>query len=238
MSDLSIHESISEQPEKLAGDHALPRGELFVVLACSILLITLTACKLWPISWLEVWGFITGGICVWLTVRENVWTWPVGIANNIVFLVLFWQGRLYADASLQIVYIALSIYGWLSWHGKTPESRLQIKYASRTEWLICIVFVTLATWCLSHILVAVNGAAPFWDAFTTSLSLAAQGLMCRKRIDHWLIWILADIVYVPLYFKRGLPLTSALYLGFLLLCVAGFKRWSGLIRLQKGQRST
>jgi nicotinamide mononucleotide transporter len=66
----------------------------------------------WPLGWTEVAGFVTGGISVWLTVRENLWLWPIGIANNIVFFVLFWHGRLFADAGLQTVYLILSIYGW------------------------------------------------------------------------------------------------------------------------------
>jgi nicotinamide mononucleotide transporter len=237
MNEVTVPEPISAKADTLPGDHQIPRRELVAVSVCSIVILTLTAFGLWPIDWLEAWGFITGGICVWLTVRENVWTWPIGIANNIVFSALFWQGRLFADASLQIVYIALSIYGWLNWQKGTKGGRLEIRYASRAERLICIVFVIIATWILSQILVAANGAAPFWDAFTTALSLAAQALMCRKRIDHWLVWIVADLVYVPLYFQRGLPLTSALYLVFLMLCIAGLKRWSsGMSQMGNGSR--
>ena len=72
-------------PESKSGPaDRIPRHELVAVSVCSITILMLTAFELWPIGWLEAWGFITGGICVWLTVRENVWTWPVGIANKIV----------------------------------------------------------------------------------------------------------------------------------------------------------
>ena len=237
MNDVTVPEPISVKADALTLDHQIPRRELVAVSVCSIVILTLTAFGLWPIGWLEAWGFITGGICVWLTVRENVWTWPFGIANNIVFFALFWQGRLFADASLQIIYVALSVFGWLNWRRGTSGGRLEIRYASQTERLICIVFVVMATWILSHILVAANGAAPFWDAFTTALSLAAQALMCRKRLDHWIVWIVADLVYVPLYFQRGLPLTSALYLVFLMLCIAGLKRWSsGMSQMGSGSK--
>jgi nicotinamide mononucleotide transporter len=237
MNDVTVTEPISAKADALTLDHQFPRRELVAVSVCSIVILTLTAFELWPIGWLEAWGFITGGICVWLTVKENVWTWPIGIANNIVFFALFWQGRLFADASLQIIYVALSVFGWLSWRRGTSGGRLEIRYASQTERLICIVFVIIATWILSHILVAANGAAPFWDALTTALSLAAQALMCRKRLDHWIVWIVADLVYVPLYFQRGLPLTSALYLVFLMLCIAGLKRWSsGMSQMGSGSK--
>ena len=68
-------------------------------------------------------GFVTGGICVWLVVREHLWNWPVGLANNVFFFVLFLRGRLYADMSLQIVYFGLGVYGWLNWifGGREPH---------------------------------------------------------------------------------------------------------------------
>lgn len=232
MNEASGPPNNTESTVPLVHNHQIPKTELLAVVACSMLVLVLTAFRLWPIGWLEAWGFITGGICVWLSVRENVWTWPVGITNNLVFLVLFWQGRLFADASLQIVYIALSVYGWFGWRRKSPDKRLEIRHATRLEWLACAVFVAVATGGLSRILVAANGAAPFWDAVTTALSLAAQALMCRKRLEHWMIWITADIIYIPLYFQRGLPLTSVLYMVFLFLCIAGLKRWSVQIRNQ------
>ena len=84
MNEVTVPEPISTKADTLPYDHQIPRRELVAVSVCSIVILTLTAFGLWPIGWLEAWGFITGGICVWLTVRENVWTWPVGIANNMV----------------------------------------------------------------------------------------------------------------------------------------------------------
>jgi nicotinamide mononucleotide transporter len=75
------------------------------------------------------------------------------------------------------------------------------------------------------LLIFVNGAAPFWDSITTTLCLAAQYLLCRKRIENWWLWITADVIYVPLYFSRHLPLTAVLYAGFIGLCVIGLFRW-------------
>ena len=168
MSDVADPESKSGPADQI------PQHELVAVSVCSITILTLTAFELWPIGWLEAWGFITGGICVWLTVRENVWTWPVGIANNIVFFALFWQGRLFADASLQIVYIALSIYGWLNWRRGTSGGRLEIRYASQTERLICIVFVVMATGCRNA--VAIQAASDFGFG---GLEYACPGRFCR-----------------------------------------------------------
>lgn len=174
----------------------------------------------------EAWGFATGGICVWLVVREHVWNWPVGLANNVVFALLFWQSRLFADMALQFVYLALGAYGWVNWlHGGVNRQPLRITRTTRTEWLALAVAIPAGTWLLRAFLIAVNGAAPFWDALTTVLSLAAQYLLCQKRLENWALWIIADLIYVPLYLSRGLMLTALLYAVFLGMCLMGVKAW-------------
>lgn len=89
--------------------------------------------------------------------------------------------------------------------------------------------VPLATWLMHSWLVAADGAAPFWDALTTALSLASQYLLARKRIENWWIWIAVDIIYVPLYMSRGLPLTAALYAVFLAMCMIGLMQWKSRV---------
>jgi nicotinamide mononucleotide transporter len=178
------------------------------------------------ISLTEVLGFITGGACVWLIVREHVANWPVGIANNVLFFVLFWQSSLYADACLQIVYVILAVYGWRIWlRGGDQASVRSIAPATAGEWLGVALFVPLGVWGLCEILIVIQGAAPFADALTTVLSLAAQFLMCRKRLEHWYFWIAADIIYIPLYWSRDLPLTAVLYVVFLVMCLFGLRAW-------------
>lgn len=190
-------------------------------------LLLLTAWQKWlPLDLTEAFGFATGAICVWLVTKGNIWNWPVGLANNIFFAILFWRARLFADFGLQGVYFALGIFGWWSWlRGGEKRTPLSVSCTSRTEWVILMIFLTVGTWGLRELLIAVNGAAPFWDAFTTVLCLCAQYLLCRKRIENWFFWIAADIIYVPLYFSRGLPLTAILYAGFLILCLVGLHRW-------------
>lgn len=180
----------------------------------------------WAIGISEAWGFVTGGICVWLVVREHVWNWPVGLANNIFFFILFWRGRLFADMSLQLVYLALGLYGWLNWvWGGKNRKTLPMSRTKGSEWLVLVPAVPLATWALMEILIKVNGAAPFWDSLTTVLSLAAQYLLCRKRFENWFFWIAADLTYIPLYLSRHLPLTAVLYGVFLCMCLVGVRQW-------------
>jgi nicotinamide mononucleotide transporter len=174
----------------------------------------------------EVLGFVSGALCVWLVARQNVWNWPIGIANNLVFLVMFWRARLFADAGLQVVYIVLAIYGWLFWiRGGAGQTQVGISRAPVAQGVALAAAIPLLTLGLRELLIAVSGSAPFLDALTTVLSLAAQYMMCRKQLEHWLLWIAADLIYVPLYIARGLPLTGALYAIFLLMCITGWRDW-------------
>jgi nicotinamide mononucleotide transporter len=201
--------------------------EIIVMLAASVLILLASWLGWWSIAIAEAWGFVTGGICVWLVVREHLWNWPVGLANNVVFFVLFLQSRLYADMALQVVYFGLGVYGWSNWLiGGEHRTRLRISRTTQAEWITLAVAVPVCTLGLRAVLILVNGAAPFWDALTTVLSLAAQYLLCRKRIENWLFWIAADVVYVPLYLCRSLPLTAALYSVFLGMCLAGVREWT------------
>lgn len=179
-----------------------------------------------PIPPVEAAGFVTGAVCVWLVTQGNIWNWPIGLLNNVCFAALFWQSRLFADAGLQVIYFALGIYGWRMWlHGGDRGSRLPVSRATRMEWYGLVIFLIAGTVLLRWLLIKVQGAAPFWDAATTILCLCAQILLCRKRLENWWFWIAADLIYVPLYFTRELFLTSALYGGFLVLCLYGQRQW-------------
>ncbi|MQY16871.1 Nicotinamide riboside transporter PnuC [Streptomyces sp. RB5] len=180
-----------------------------------------------PVSWTEVLGFGSGALCVWLVARQHIANWPIGIANNVLFILLFTDSGLYADAGLQVVFIALACYGWWSWlHGNAPGDHLAVRRTTRTEWAWLLAAGAAgfaALWLLLDR--ATDSTVPQWDALTTALSLMATYGQCRKLIESWWIWIAADIVYIPLYAYKELYLTSLLYVGFLALCVAGLIGW-------------
>jgi nicotinamide mononucleotide transporter len=201
--------------------------ELWAMSGASAFVLLLSYCGWWPISVTEAWGFVTGGICVWLVVREHMWNWPIGLGNNVFFFALFLQARLFADMGLQAVYFGLGVYGWLNWlFGGENRCALRVSRATRSEWMVLAAAIPLCTWFLREILFAVNGAAPFWDSLTTVLSLAAQYLLCRKRFENWFFWIAADVIYIPLYLSRHLPLTAVLYAVFLGMCLIGVRAWN------------
>ncbi|UUN26085.1 nicotinamide riboside transporter PnuC [Streptomyces sp. FIT100] len=182
-----------------------------------------------PVSWTEVLGFGSGALCVWLVARQHLANWPLGIANNVLFILLFTQAGLYADAGLQVVFIALAAYGWWTWtHGGGPDSdALPVRRTTRTEWAWLLAAGAVGTLALTLLLHrATDSTVPFWDALTTALSLMATYGQCRKRRESWWLWIAADLVYVPLYAYKGLYLTALLYVGFMALCVHGLRNWT------------
>ncbi len=177
-----------------------------------------------PVSWAELFGFVTGIACVALAVAQRIETFPVGIANNVFFVILFTDARLFADAALQIVFIVLGVMGWWVWATRV-RSPLAVTRAGPRLLLATALGVGVATLILIPILRAAHGAAPGWDAATTSMSLGAQLLLNLKRLETWYVWIAVDLIYVPLYFSRDLNLTALVYIVFLALCVQGWRQW-------------
>ncbi len=177
-------------------------------------------------SGLEVWGALTGLLCVWLLARQNIWTWPIGLANNVLFMVLFWRSRLYADSILQIVFAALGAYGWYQWLHPVVGAELPVRRTTPTEWVVLLAATIAghagAYWGLSR---HTDSPVPFWDSAVLALSLAATYGQARKLLESWILWIVVDIISVPLYVSRGLHLTAGLYFLFLCLCVRGYMSW-------------
>lgn len=185
------------------------------------------------VSVAELLGFVTGAGCVWLTALARVANFPVGIANSALFLVLFLTARLYADAGLQVVYIVLGFVGWWQWlrgGAEVDRHRLRVRRAGGLTLLGCVGFVVVGTVGLTWLLRGADDVAPFWDALTTALSLAAQYLLNMKRIENWAFWIVADVVYVPLYAVKRLDLTAVVYALFLVMCVVGVLGWRRALR--------
>lgn len=177
-------------------------------------------------SLLEAAAFVSGAICVWLVVRQNIWNFPLGLINVAISGWIFYQYRLYADSGLQVVYFALNLIGWYLWlYGGEARTALKVQRTSRQELLLTAGFITASTAVLWWLLHKAGGAAKFWDALTTSISLAAQWLQSRKKLECWHLWILADVLYVPLYITRDLYLIALLYAVFLALAVMGLLAW-------------
>ena len=175
----------------------------------------------------ELLGFVTGALCVWLLARQIIWNWPIGIANNALYLIVFLRSGLYGDAGLQIVYMILGAYGWWTWSHVTPgRAELPVTRTSGATWTWLIPATGVAAIAMAFFLARfTDSTVPGWDGFTTALSLAAIFGQSRKYVESWWIWIAADVIYIPLYIYKNLRLTSVLYLVFLILCVIGLREW-------------
>ena len=178
-------------------------------------------------SILEWIAAIAGAISVYLSARENIWSWPTAIVNVGLYIIVFRRTGLYSDMGLQVVYLALSIYGWYEWlYGGKNRSTLRVSRASAREWLIAIPVAVIFWLALARYTATLSGVAlPYLDSGLTTLSLVAQWMMTRKVLENWVLWIVADIVYVPMYVYKGLPVTAALYAIFLALAALGLRSW-------------
>jgi nicotinamide mononucleotide transporter len=190
---------------------------------------------------IEIFGFVTGVVNVWLLARQNIWNWPIGIANNLAYLILFATTGLYGDSGLQFVYIVLGVYGWWLWLHQTGNDTLKVTRTTPKVWLHLVIASLAAGLILRWFLARfTDSTVPGWDAVTTSLSLAATYGQCKKLLESWWIWILVDLIYIPLYIYKGLRLTSLLYLVFLLLCIFGLREWlkeSGAVEAEAGEHA-
>jgi nicotinamide mononucleotide transporter len=183
-------------------------------------------------TWGEVLGFVTGLINVWLLVRQHILNWPIGILNVLLLMLVFWAAGLYADASLQIIYVLLGLYGWWAWlYGGERRSQLAVRATTGTEWLWLAVTGIILTGVLWLFLAKLTGSTvPLADAVTTALSLLATYGQSRKLVENWWLWIAADLIYIPLYVYKDLWLTAILYVAFLALCVLGLRAWYAAVR--------
>lgn len=192
----------------------------------SLLLLYLSISKVIPVTIVETMGFISGALCVLLVVKQNIWNFPIGIANNIVFIILFLSSRLFGDMVLQIIYIGLAITGWWQWvYGGQNRTELKVSHITIVESIVLCLIGVLAILLLHKYFIKVGDAAPLLDATTTVLSLIAQYLLNSKRIENWYIWIITDVIYIILYIQKSLYLTSVLYALFIIMCVAGLVMW-------------
>jgi len=176
---------------------------------------------------IEVAGVAFGLWSVWLTIKERISSWPVGIVNIVLFMILFFSVKLYADFGLQIVFLVLSVYGWWVWlHPRPGKQEVPVTLLPTRVRVGALGASVSATFAMGFLLSHYTDAAlPFWDSTTTVLSVVAQYLMARKNLECWYLWISADVLYVGIYAYKDLFLTSGLYAIFLVLAISGLLRW-------------
>ena len=181
----------------------------------------------------EIVAVLAGFLCVWLTIRENIWCWPAGLLQVSLYVWIFYDAKLYSDFGLHIFYIFLQFYGWYHWlHGGT-RGHLSVSGLSRPILLIWVTAALAGSLAWGSIMERYTDASvPYWDAYTTAASLIAQWLLTRKKLESWYFWISVDFVAIGVYLFKGLYLTSGLYLAFLIMATAGLIRWRNVLILE------
>lgn len=196
----------------------------------------------YPLSYVELVGTIFYLWSVWLIARRRIWTWPIGIVAVILYMLIFYQIRLYSDALEQVYYLLASVYGWWHWLRSPREGGTIVDVGfNRTKSVLFWLSVSLllgtglgAFMSRAHVLVPAifpdPASYPYLDALTTIGSFTAMWLMARRRIESWLYWIIIDVVGIGLYYVKGVKFIALLYVVLLGLAIKGFFSWSKQLR--------
>ncbi|MCS6796471.1 MAG: nicotinamide riboside transporter PnuC [Raineya sp.] len=178
-------------------------------------------------NYLEILGFLTSLLCVWLNIKANIWAWFWAIVSSAISAVLFYQLRLFGDMNLQFFFIATAIYGFWQWKfGKRNRTEnLTIAFLPKKLYPKLIFAFAIAFAGIYQVLAWLKGDVLFWDTLTTTLSVLATWLLARKYVENWLLWIVADVIYVGIYWYKATYLYALLYAIFLLMAAKGFWEW-------------
>jgi nicotinamide mononucleotide transporter len=177
-------------------------------------------------NWLEIAGFLATLVGIWLTTRRLLICWPVVLAADVIYLVVFYRARLYSDALLQIFFVAFTLYGWWHWwRGVQEEGEVRVVPLGVMGWIGGLAAGAAAAVLLGWLMVRVGAALPHLDAALTSYSLVASWWQARKHAANWWLWIAVNLVYVGEYLYKGLVPTAVLYLLLVILAVMGLVDW-------------
>jgi nicotinamide mononucleotide transporter len=178
-------------------------------------------------SWLEIIAVIFGVLSVWFARVENIWVYPTGIINVLIYVYLCFFAGLYADMGINAFYFIMSVYGWYNWSRKDVNKKhVPISRLSLQEWGLYIVLTILAFGIIFYILEHfTDSTVPLFDSFTTSLFIIGMWLMAIKKVENWHYWILGDFLVIPLFSYKGLIFTSLQYIIFLIIALMGLIEW-------------
>jgi len=196
-------------------------------------------------NYIEIFGAVTGIIYVFLEIRQTIWLWPVGIITSAVYILIFFESKFYADMSLQVYYLVISVLGWYWWkrgagqknkEGEEKERQrdtetLQVtRIDLKKSVVLAIVFVILYAVMRVVLKRFTDSPVPEWDSFITSLSIVATWMLARKIYEHWYLWIVVNFVSVALFLVKGLYPTVILYAFYGIMSFVGLSSWEKTIR--------
>lgn len=189
---------------------------------------------------LELTGVVTGLLCVYLAAINNIWNWPFAIVSTGIYIFIFAQEALYADALQNIYLFAINIYGWYYWSRQPANApKVPVVHITNKQIVFLLLIAGLVTPVLGFTLVSLTkvlhyqpAAYPYLDSFCTVVSLTAQVFMARKVLENWLIWIFVDVIYVGIYLAKGLEPTAIMFGIYAVLALVGYIDWQKDYRKQ------
>ena len=183
-------------------------------------------------SWLEYIAVISGIGSVWFSRIENIWVYPTGLVNTIIYIFLSFKSSLLGEASVNFYYTVVSIYGWVLWARKNDRQQhtLQITWSSGREWGQELGFFGFFYGLVYFALVYLKKdfapqAIPWADAFASATAYTGMWLMAKKKVESWYWWVATNMASIPLYFVKHFVLTSVYYLILLIMAVSGLMEW-------------
>lgn len=191
-------------------------------------------------EYLEIIGTFVGLVYLWLEYHASIYLWVASVVMPIVYTFIFFDAGLYADMGIQIYYVLASIYGFICWkwtitrkNNKNSEEKLKITHAPRRLITPMSVISIALTIVIAYILIAFTDSnVPWWDSFTTSLSIVAMWMMARKYIEQWWAWLVVDVVSAGIYLYKELYFTAGLYAFYAVIAYFGYKKWKELMIAQ------
>jgi nicotinamide mononucleotide transporter len=186
---------------------------------------------------LEYIAVFAGIASVWFSKKEHILVYPVGLVNTVIYIFLSLKGHLPGEASVNLYYSVMSIYGWLAWSRKdrAHQPLLHIRFSTGREWMGQMLFFTLFYVGIFLALQYLQrsfapGAIPWADALASATAYTGMWLMTRKKVESWYWWIATNLASIPLYFVKGYVFTSVYYLVLLILAFWGLIEWRNKAR--------
>jgi len=181
-----------------------------------------------PVTWLEIVAFVLSVAMVLLNLKVSPWAWPLAIVSSLLYGLLFASSKLYGEASLQLVFVAVSVWGWWTWLHAPDQRTAYAKVGwMTTREIVLASAATAAAWPVLAWLLGrtTDSDVPWLDALPTVGSLTGQVLLGLKRVENWPVWLAVNVVSVGLFAYKALWLTVILYAVFALLSVVGWRAW-------------
>lgn len=172
---------------------------------------------------LEIFGLLFGLVYVLGAILEKWWCWPAGIVSVILYGISMYFSDIYGESSLQIIYVFISLYGWLNWRVK--KENIAISKSSNKELFLTLVSSALLSVGFYYSLVFLKGDLPFWDALTNGFAIGATWLVARKKIENWAIWIAVDLILTIILWHKQMYFYSVLYFVYTFMAIIGWQEW-------------